>query len=270
MKNILIFSLTIAAAVLFGCASHDAAVSKGNDSRQIVDMILNENPDSLILRIRGNKKLAHTEDRQADPKKIALIFPATSLDRLKGRFVPPDNDIISSITANERVDNGTINSTINIGLKLASPYAVAADKDELQITFPQNPSPPEKTTQPKTESPLVKPAEPSMPMATALRTVTTQVLENSVAVKVEADGTIKKYKIFTLVNPDRFVFDLYNIKSPHLKEQKFAVRSKWIRQIRYYGHPQKLRLVIETPPDAGCKYSALPSETGLIIHVGAK
>ncbi len=276
MKNILIYSLTLVAAVLCGCTLHDAAVSDSNESRQIVDIIIDENPDSLILSIRGNKKLAHTEDRPVDPKKIILIFPATRLDRLKGRFVPADNDIISSIITSERVENETINSTINIALKLVSPYTVTADKDGLQITFPKNPTLPKKTKPPekqaanKTEPPLAKPAKQSVPVATTLRTVTTRVHENSVTVHINANGTIKKYKAFSMTNPDRFVFDLYNLKSPHRKEQKIEVRSKWIKRIRYYGHPQRLRLVIETPNNSGSTYSTVPSDTGLIIHVGAK
>jgi len=276
MKNILIFSLTLVAAVLFGCASHDPAVPDSHESRQIVDLIIDENPDSLILSIRGNKKLVHKEDRQVDPKKIVLIFPATHLDRVKGRFVPPDNDIVSSIIANERVENETLTSTIKIALKLASPYAVTKDKDGLQITFSKNPTLPQKTKplenppENKTQSPLAKPAKQSLPVATALITVTAEVLENSVAVKIEADGTIKKYKAFTLINPDRIVFDLYDIKSPYYKEQKIAVQSEWIKRIRYFGYPHKLRLVIETLNNSGSKYSTVPSDTGLIIHVGAK
>ena len=169
MKNRLIISLTLAAAVLFGCASHDPAVPDSNEFRQIVDIIIDENPDALILSIRGNEKLAHTEDRRVDSKKIVLIFPATRLDRVKGRFVPPDNDIISSIITNERVEeNETINSIIIIALKLASPYAVTPDKDGLQITFPKKPAlpkktkPPEKPTGKKTEPPLAKPAKQSL------------------------------------------------------------------------------------------------------------
>ncbi len=90
----------------------------------------------------------------------------------------------------------------------------------MQITFPKNPTfpkkinPPEKPAENKAEPPLAKPAKQSVPVATALRTVNTEALENSVAVKIEADGTINKYKAFTLINPDRIVFDLYDIKSP--------------------------------------------------------
>jgi hypothetical protein len=259
-----------------GCSSQDAAVSGSNESRQIVDIIIDENPDSLILGIRGNQKLIHTENRQADPEQIVLYFPDTGLDSVRGRFVPPDNEIISSIIATERVENETTNSTIYIALKLDSPYAITPDKDRLLITFSKKPTLPEKNkpqkkpAKDKPEPQSAKPAIQSVPVATALRTVHTEALENSVAVKIEADGTIKKYKAFRLINPDRIVFDLYGIKSPYYKEQKIAVQSEWIKRIRYFGYPHKLRLVIETLKNSGSTYSTVPSDTGLIIHVGAK
>ena len=89
MKNRLIISLTLAAAVFFGCASRDPAVPDSNEFRQIVDIIIDENPDALILSIRGNEKLAHTEDRRADSKNIELIF----LWRINYSMVPIENTL---------------------------------------------------------------------------------------------------------------------------------------------------------------------------------
>ena len=72
-----------------GCASQDAAISGSNEPSQIVDIIIHEDHDSLILSIRGNQTLTPAEDRQIEPKKIELYFPATGLDSVRGRFVPP-------------------------------------------------------------------------------------------------------------------------------------------------------------------------------------
>ena len=259
-----------------GCASQDAAVSGSNEPSQIVDIIIHEDHKSLILSIRGNQTLTPTEDRQIEPKKIELYFPATGLDSVRGRFVPPDNEIISSIIIIEDDENETINSTIYIALKVDSPYTVTPDKDGLLITFNKTPALPEKNI-PQTppaeknlEPQLAKPAQKSLPIATVLRRVTAESLENAVEVNVQADGPIKEYKAFTVVNPDRIVFDLYNIKSPQQQEQKIAVQSKWIKRIRYYGHPDKLRLVIETHREYLSQYSSSPTDTGLIIHVGSK
>ena len=269
----LVLAFMIALSVV-GCASQDAAVSAGSDSRQINDIIINENSDSLILSIRGNRKLTHTEESSANSKEIVLFFPATGIDGVKGRFVPPHNDIISFILAGERVENETTNSTIYITLKTETPYGVTSDTDGLQVTFPQKkPAPPDKKKphkKPAENEPEPRSAQQSVPAATVLRTVTTDSIANAVAVNVKADGTIINYKAFTLVNPDRIVFDFYNIKSPYQKEHKIAVQSKWIKQIRYYGHPTKIRLVIETLNNTVSKYSSAPTDTGLMIHVGAK
>jgi hypothetical protein len=85
---------------------------------------------------------------------------------------------------------------------------------------------------------------------------------------VKADGAIKNFKSFTLDNPDRIVFDLFNFKSPFKGEQILAVESQWVKRIRHYGHPDKVRLVIETHKNYLSSYSALPTGTGLLIHVG--
>ena len=174
-------------------------------------------------------------------------------------------------------NNETRNSSINIALKFSSNYAVTTDKEGLQITFSKNPTlvkekikTSEKPAKNKSQPPLAMPDRERVPAATALKSVSTEVFENSVAVNVKTNGTIREYNAFTLANPDRYVFDLYNVKSPHRNEQKIAVQSKWIKQIRYYGHPQKLRLVIETTNLSDSTYLTVPSDTGLIIRVGAK
>lgn len=69
-------------ALSVGCASQDATVSNSNESRQIVDIIIDEIPDSLILSIRGNKKLAHTEDRQVENRRPVRMDKANPLFRL--------------------------------------------------------------------------------------------------------------------------------------------------------------------------------------------
>ena len=267
--------LALMFALSAGCASKDAAVLKSNEPRQIVDIVIEEYPGSLILAIRGNQNLIYKEDKQLDSPNIILVFPDTSIEGVRGRFFPPDNEIIRSIIAGEDVENETTHATVYIYLKSVWPYSITTRNAELQVIFNKNPVLPQKTTpQPepantKPEPQLVKPVQKSAPVATALRSVTAETFENSVAVNVEANGTIKNYKAFTMVNPDRIVFDIYNIKSPHRKEQKIFVRSKWTNRIRYYGHPDKLRLVIDTHNKSFPNYSSVPAANGLIIHVGS-
>ncbi len=265
--------LALMIALFVGCAFHNAADIRSNESRQISDIIINENSESLVLLIKGNQTLTYTADKQIDPKRILFYFPDTTLDSVRGHFIPPENDIIRSIKAGESTENETVTSAIYIALKRATPYDVTSDKDGLQVTFPKGPTLSSKI-KPQEELAEIKPeprlTQKSVPVvATVLRTVITESLENNVAVNVKADGTIKNYKAFTIDNPARIVFDLYNIRSPHPEEQKITVQSKWVKRIRYFGHPDKLRLVIETHQEYLSKYSSVSTDTGLIIHVGS-
>jgi hypothetical protein len=264
--------LPLIVALILGCASHDAAVSDRNELKKIVDLVMHETPDSLVLSIRGNQKLTPTEDKQAGSKKIILYFPDTSLDGVNGLFIPPENDLIRSIKTGQSVQNETTVSAIVIALKRDEPYEVTPDKSGLQISFTKRPAHGSKIVSQK-DIPEMKPKSPltpkSVPRATVLRTVSTESFENTVAVHVEADGTIKNFKTFTIANPARIVYDLYNIRSSHAGEQKITVQSKEVQQIRYFGHPDKLRLVIETHEEYLSKYSSESTDTGMVIHVGS-
>ena len=187
-------------ALSVGCASQDAAVSGSHESRKIVDIIIHENPDSLILGIRGNQKLIHRQDRQVDLKKIVLYFPATGLDSVRGRFVPPNNEIISSIITTERVENETTNSTVYIALKLDSPYVITSDKDGLLVTFSKSPTLPEKIkpqkkpAKKKPDPQLAKPAKQSAPTATALHQSTQKRLKTALRLILKRMEKLKNTK----------------------------------------------------------------------------
>jgi len=142
---------------------------------------------------------------------------------------------------------------------------------ELQIIFPKaiafskDTKPQKKIAGKKIE---LKLPEISLAAATSLKTVTATALKNNVAVNVKADGPIKNYQLFTIDNPARIVFDMYNIKSPYKKEQIIVVESKWVKRIRHFGHPDRVRLVLDTNKESLSKYSAYPTDTGLLINVG--
>ncbi|MGA9478542.1 MAG: type IV pilus secretin PilQ, partial [Desulfobacterales bacterium] len=87
---------------------------------------------------------------------------------------------------------------------------------------------------------------------------------------VTADGTIKNYKSFVLYNPARIVFDIPNLKSTHTGEQVVQANTEWIRQARYYGYPDKVRLVIDTEKNYLKNYTATPLASGMTIQVGSE
>jgi len=213
-KILLSVFLAFTTGLLLGCATQNVADVTSHSSKRILDIIINENSESLILIIKGNQTLTYTSDKQINPNRILFYFPDTILESFSGLFLPPDNEIISSIMVDERVENDTTNSAVYITLKKDTPYDIIQDTDGLQVTFPISPSLPSKKKPQKKlaeNKPEPRLAQKNVAVATILRTVTTEPFEDSVAVNVKADGTINNYKAFTMVNPDRIVFDLYNI-----------------------------------------------------------
>ena len=81
-------------------------------------------------------------------------------------------------------------------------------------------------------------------------------------------GTITDYKSFAIDNPARIVFDIYNIESLNQGGQTIAVDSKWVKRIRYYPYPDKVRLVLDTQRQFLTKYFSFPTGSGLLIYVG--
>ena len=94
--------------------------------------------------------------------------------------------------------------------------------------------------------------------------------EDRTRLNLTADGTIKDYKSFVLYNPARIVFDIPNLKSTHTGEQVVPANTEWIRQARYYGYPDKVRLVIDTEKNYLKNYTATPLASGMTIQVGSE
>lgn len=68
--------------------------------------------------------------------------------------------------------------------------------------------------------------------------------------------------------PPRIVYDIYKLKSPFKGEQRIAVKADQVKKIRHFGHPDKIRIVLETDKAYLSKYTARPVENGVLIYVG--
>jgi hypothetical protein len=269
--TIILFLFIVAMAGLSGCAADKAVEVELPVTKRITDLIINQDSNSLIFKIKGNQLLTYTEIKQAFPPGVLFQFPDTAVDIVRQTYLPPDNQIIRSIEVKEIHADQTTAASIFIALKREATYDLNSDDAGVVITFAKI-SAESKGTKPQTEA-TQKKAEPaitpqSLPAATELKTVTATSLNNHVAVNVLANGVIRDYASFTVDNPARIVFDLYNLKSPFHKEQQIEVASKWVSRIRHYGYPEKVRLVLETHTEYLSNYSDLPTESGLIIHVG--
>lgn len=104
--------------------------------------------------------------------------------------------------------------------------------------------------------------------ATMITEISSETRDQHALIRIEANGTIRDYTSFTLTNPPRIVYDLKNIQSPYSTEQTLAIDSPGIKRVRYYTHPDKVRLVVETSVENLSAYTATPIQSGLAIEVG--
>jgi type IV pilus assembly protein PilQ len=264
---LLIIPLVFLIAWGAGCASNKAVDVKATGTTNVT-------ADSVIVTINGNQPLTYTAIKQVFPMGVLFHFPETSLDTVKTVTTPPENQIVGSVKATELVEGQSTTSRIFIAMKADAPYDLKPEDTGLQVSFPKVASraPVAKPPLAKKPSAPQKPQQASikdLPAASRLKTVSATALKDNVVVNVQADGAIKNYKSFTIDGKQpRIVIDMFKIKSPYKKEQRLPVKSQWVRQVRHFGYPDKVRLVLDTPKSSLAKYSASPNAGGLMVHVG--
>jgi type IV pilus assembly protein PilQ len=267
--------LSILLLSIAACVSQKAGNVKSNEEiKLITDIITSQEIQSTIVTVKGNDSLTYTATRQEFPLGLLIHFPETGLDNIKTVYYPPENDNLSSIRATQVEEDG-ITSQLFIALKRDFSYNIEPDDTKIHIYIAESDSPVAEMATPEVEEENVKiipepePEKAPAPPATRLNSVTATALKKNIVIDVNADGTIQNYKYFTIPgHPSRIVYDLYGLQSPYKKEQQIAVNSDWISGIRYYGHPEKIRMVLETTNEHVSDFSASPAEDGLLIYVG--
>ena len=257
------------------CVSQNTAnVKTVGESKLITDIITSEDAQSTIVTVKGNDTLTYTAIKQELPLGLLVHFPETALDNIKPVYYPPGNDALNSIRATQIEEEG-VTSRIFISLKQDFSYSLQPDDTGLHIYFSKTDSPAvESTTQEVPVAKIETTPEPEPEIAQALPatriiSVVATPLKKNVVIDVKADGTIKNYKSFTIAgDPSRIVYDFYGLKSSHKNEQRITVKSDWVSGIRYYGHPDKIRMVLETEKAHLSEFAASPADDGLLIYVG--
>ena len=264
-------ALLMAVALFFSCASNNMADLRPDGSKHITDLIISENSTSLILTIKADQALACTVEQPKLRKGVLLNFPDTRPTIAKQTYIPPDNEIISAIEVDEILKDETPTTSLFVALKRDARHSLKSDKVGLHLSFSKttgtatDTQSQTKSAEKYTEAKLARRQPPS---ATELIAVAAAESKDHLVVDVKADGAIRDYRSFVIDNPARIVFDMYKISSPYKKQQVVSVRSKWAERIRYFGYPDKVRLVVETQSSYLSNYSALPTDTGLVIYVG--
>lgn len=266
----------ISMALFWGCAATQATrkdpSAPAEKSAEAVKTIngIQASETGLVTEIRvlGSDVLTYTSVKQPSPLGVILYFPDTAFvsDNTQVGSIQ-DGDIVGSVELSAISENAST-TRLAILLKKDTPYEVSRDGTDLVITFTmaagsETPSPAStETAEAKTAASATSTA------ATRLIQVASQTGPNGVSIDILADGTIENYKSFTISNPARIVFDLFNISSPIEKEQRVAVDTPWVKQVRHYGYPDRVRVVLDTEDSYLSAFSAVPSANGLVIQVG--
>ena len=266
-------------AGLTGCASQSATqVKRAESDKLITDIVTSEDAANLFVTVKGSQRLAYTAVKQDFPLGVQFYFPDTALDNLKESYYPPENDTISAIRATEVAEGGPA-SRIFIALKRDVAYELIPEGADIKIAFPRagavaaagQPAAITETDMAAAAAspPAVVPATP-WSAATEITGVNATPSSDGVLIAVAANGALQDYKSFTLTeNPPRIVFDLPAVRSAAKSEQRIGVKGGPVDLVRYFGYPDKVRLVIHTQEPYLAQYSAEPTATGLVIRVGA-
>jgi type IV pilus assembly protein PilQ len=266
-----LFLLGLMPALWAGCpTSHTAGVNSSSPNR-INEIQVSEDDQAWYCTIKGIGTLTFTALNQVDPAGLLLYFPDTALDADRAVVISPDNEIIKSIEADEVLDGNLKDSRILIVTQVERPYAFSPDPDGVRVSFPKTTARPTDTGDSNGDTagePETGRREPGAAAATVLETVTAATLEDHSIITVNADGTIGNYKTFAIENPARIVFDLFSLKSAYEQEQIIPVGSRWVKQIRYFAYPDKIRMVLDTEPEFLTQYFSFSTASGLLIYIG--
>ena len=267
-RGILLLSVV---ALVAACASQNGAKGKAAGTNKLItDIITSENAMSTTVTVKGNQPLTYTAIKQVFPLGVLIDLPETYLDNIKTVYYPPENEFISSIRATQ-IEEDQETSRIFIAMKKDLPYDIRSDAAGLNIVIPKSAKPtaemPPKAY--RREKGEVQKAKAPAPPATRMASVSATPLKKSVVITIKADGTITDFKSFTISEtPPRIVYDIFKLKSPFEGEQRIAVKSGQVRKIRHFGHPDKIRIVLETNKAYLSKHTARPVDNGLQIYVG--
>jgi hypothetical protein len=239
-------------------ANNSASTNNRVASRIITGINTSEDVDSVSVIITCNTKLNYLSANQSPAPGLVLHFPASTFN-LGEQKIDLDNSIIDNITTSEHSKRGR--ASIAISLKQKSPYRInREDGGIIRIDFAKVA---------ETESKATEIIQPEPPTENTLVGVTPQTLQNEFRIFVETSRQIERVKTMTLNRPPRIVLDLYDVKSDRTNGQiKLSIKSAWISHVRYFAHPEKLRVVLDTKTEFLTAFTTESLDHGLLILVG--
>lgn len=262
--------LTLFGMLVQGCAYDHPATQKLIEPRRMINDIMTiQTANSLTVVVQGDQPLAYTFMQQESPQELVIKFADTVFDRLGPVYFPPDNFAVNSIRTAQIPENG-MEAGVFLGLKGSTQYQLVPEGNSLKVVFTKK-TPPAQSASSRRGQQTAKQRPPS-PVATSgiLKEVNVTSHGSGVTVLMRVDGQVKNYKTFTIDDPPTamIVVDLPALRSAFRGEQKIPVAGGIVKLVRHFGHPEKVRVVVETEKAHLKDFSVEPVENGIVLKVG--
>jgi type IV pilus assembly protein PilQ len=276
-KAALICTLLSLALIVAGCAGQTAVNSADNagetkiDLKQINNLSITEDEEQVYLSVEGSPDLLFSDIRKSTPPEVTFYFPGTQLEGVEAQY---DIEVgpVATIKTSEVVADGHT-AKIAVILTKDAVYSVDQSPTGMIIAFSRDAveeeALPAEGEGGATEAQTAVEVDDvvAAPKGTCIETVSVEEREDGIDITILADGTIQEYSAFTVDNPPRIVFDIFNMSSPFKGLQKVVVDSKWVTGLRHFCYPDKLRVVLDTDKAYMTAFASKPVNNGLIISV---
>lgn len=267
--------LALLVMLVQGCAfDHPATPKMMGPKRMINDIMTIQTANTLTVVVQGDQPLTYTFMQQDSPQALIIKFADTGFDRLRPAYFPPENFAVHSIQTVQIPENG-MEARVVLELKGSSPYQLVSEENNLKVVFTK-PTAPAKSDSSRRgqKAARQRPTSPAAQIAAAsgvLKEVHVASHEGGVEVYMRVDGHVKDYKTFTIDDPlpAKIVVDLVGLRSAFGGEQKIPVEGNIVKLVRHFGHPDKVRVVVETEKAYLKDFSVELVENGLLLKIGA-
>ena len=270
-----VFALSL---ILSGCAGNAAVNPADNsevpvsDLKKITKIAVSEDEKNVNLSIEGSNDLLFSDIRKTAPPEVTFYFPGTELTGLQELY-EVGVDPVDQINTSAVIADGHT-AKIQVSLKRDAIYSVDKTDVGMVISFSREAvveeAPATEDAEATEEASPEKDAAIDIadaPKGTCIENVNVEERKDGIDVLILADGKIQDYSAFTIDNPPRIVFDIYNISSPYKGLQKVVVDSKWVTGLRHFCYPDKLRIVLDTDRSHMTAFASKPLANGLLISV---
>lgn len=242
--------------MMMGCAPREKVepLPKAVPQNLVTNIEVVEEDVVKRVIITGESPLVYTFFKLIpQPLQLVIDIPQTELVAGVPTSITVGDDVIKEIVATQRGEDTVVSICLNKLVK----YHVEKEGNFLYIDVgKQSPllarEEEEKPTEtveevlpPTKEEVIIEELPPAQNLTDVL---VDKTQEDTVILKLKADGKLGDYDTFDLTKPTRLVIDLWNIKRgfPH---KAVSVDSPYLKRVRLGDHPGRIRIVLDVPTE---------------------